>query len=143
MNRIFRQDKEPPEFFRMAKPNIQIPQYMEDCMNGAPHPMNIEFDDYVRTTIGKVHLDLEFQAHQHYGTQRSEQTNLTEEEEHAIQTFKDRPEAAWAMYNSFDGLYIKKDINHAEGRVFFTFAVYMKSSNKTFWMLKYAGDNRL
>ena len=130
---ITRQQNAPPEYFRMAKPSIQIPDFMDECMNGAPHPLNIEYDDYVRTKIGLGFLDL---VHHSHGLHSSEE-NLTEDEENYIQNYKNRPEVQWAMHNSFDGLYIQKAFDHANAQVLFSFAVYMKTQNRTFWLLKY------
>ncbi len=130
---------EPPEYYKMAKPNIQIPSFMDDCMNGASHPLQIEYDDYVRTRIGRGHMDLTYSPYDLH----SSESNLNREEEEFIQNFKDRPEVQWAMHNSFDGLYIQKAVNHADMQIFFNFAVYMKSQNKTFWLLKYRDQAHL
>lgn len=131
--KIYRQEQEPPEYFKIMKRNVQIPDYMTSCINGAAHPMKIEYEDYQIVGVGTMRLDLEGNK---FSSAHSEE-NLTELEEVAIQDFKDQPEIEWAMHNSFDGLYIRKIIDYHEFRVMFNFAVYMKSSNKTFWLLKY------
>ena len=135
--KIFKEQKDRPEFFRMAKPNIQIPNFMEDCMDGAPHPMQIEYDDYTRVYIGRINMDTHRHSINSFKVNAPAQHNLTEEEEEIIQNFKDRPEVQWAIHNSFDGLFIKKEYDYANLRTLFMFAVYMKNTNKTFWILKY------
>jgi len=137
--KIFKEPKEHPEFFRIAKPNIQIPDFMENCMNGAPHPMQIEFEDYTRVHVGRMKID----TPRHKINSFKGRYHLTEEEEELIQDFKDRPEVQWAIYNSFDGLFIKKEYDYANLRTLFMFAVYMKNTNKTFWLLKYRAQATL
>lgn len=136
---IRKMENEPPEYYKMAKPPIQIPDWMDDCMNGAPHPLNIEIDNYIRTSVGVGHMDLSYNP----SYPGSSLHNLSQEEEEFVQIFKDRPEVQWAMHNSFDGLYMKKTVDHADMKVFFSFAVYMKDTNKTYWLLKYRDQARL
>jgi len=130
---IHQQKNEPAEYFRMAKPNIQLPDFMSRCIDGADHPLNIEYDDYAMVKIGKAELDVNY-TNKMYDNDNT----LSQEEEELIQLFKERPEMQWAIHNSFDGIYIKKYKDLVNLRTIFQFGVYMKKSQKTFWLLKYS-----
>jgi len=56
-----------------------------------------------------------------------------------IKDIQCQPEVAWAVDNSFDGLYVLRSEDPSLTSTRFRFAVYMKEEHVTFWKLKYNG----
>lgn len=119
----------------MAIHNKQA-QYRFDCMMGAEHPLNIEREHYILTTVATRHMDTVATAQM---DRWSKHPTFNEAEIDFIMSVQQRPEIEWAIDNSFDGIYVQKEEDFARFATTFRFAVYMKEEQVTFWKLKYNG----
>ena len=124
-----------PDTKVMAIP-IRQAQYRFDCMLGADHPLNIEREHYILTTVATRHMDTVVQAE---ANSWSRLPRFNSEEMDFIMSVQKFPEVEWAIDNSFDGIYIYKEEDFARFSTMFKFAVYMKEEQATFWKLKYNG----
>ena len=133
------------ELFESPQPNIGVPvinrnqaNYRVDCMTGQPHPLSIERHHYVLETICTQSIKAGvFQDDERSLYKRSNRFSPLEMD--FITSIQRRPEVAWAIDNSFDGIYVRKYEDHARMATSFQFAVYMKEEHATFWRLKYSG----
>jgi len=131
----------PPKVIRITKSDPIFSDWRQEVANGAMHPIQMHIDEYIRLKIGEMRLDMSFnqlQAGEYvYGLDMAEDPDSPESQ--ALQDFLRRPEVAWAVDISFDGLYITKDFDHAEMRSLFAFFVFLKKEQVTFWKLKFSG----
>jgi len=131
----------PPDIIKVAKTSPIFPDWREDVTNGSPHPV-LTSDEYVRIDIGRMCVDSSFKTNHHgcyNGHDRSPLEQLEQHEEHALKNFLQNPEIAWAVDNSFDGVYVIKNNNVDNFSVDYIFSVYLKRELATFWRLKYSG----
>ena len=131
----------PPSIFKVTKNDPIFIDWREDVANGAPHPMQLRTDEYIRVKIGMMRIDTSFNQLRpsEFGINLMEELEGVDSE--ALKDFLQRPSVAWAVDLSFDGLYIKKDFNHAEMNAIYAFFVFLKREQATFWSLKYSGVN--
>ena len=139
-NEITRVKEMPPNIIRVAKTHEIFVDWREDVVNGAPHPV-LQAEDYVRINIGNMHVDTSFN-HMNgngHGYRSDPLTHLEEYEQEALKTFLKNPAVAWAVDNSFDGVYVIQDNYSSDFTIQFVFSVYLKREHATFWTLKYSG----
>ena len=111
-------------------------QYRFACMDGAPHPLAIEREQYTLVTIHTQSID----ASVHFAADGPHNTGrFSTPEIEFINSVQLRPEVEWAIDNSFDGVYVQKFNDHARYATSFQFAVYLKEEQATFWKLKFSG----
>jgi len=121
------------EIMRVQKPPKYTAQYRANCMQGSPHPLQIETEDYVKVEIARLSSppDSYMPGEIHSAIEAgSIDSNM-------IRSVTERPEVEWAIDQSFDGLYVFKQHDPAAFNQLYTFAVYLKSELATFWKLKY------
>ena len=130
----------PPNIIRVAKTHEIFVDWREDVVNGAPHPV-LRAEDYVRINIGNMHVDNSFNRMNGngHGYGPDPLTHLEEYEQEALKIFLKDPAVAWAVDNSFDGVYVIQNKYSDEFTIQFVFSVYLKREHATFWTLKYSG----
>jgi len=129
----------PPMIIKVAKTNPVFVDWRDEVANGAQHPLQIEELTYTRCTVGKMRIDTSFNRVNPNGYGLSPQEHLEEHEQTALRNFLEDPVIAWAVDNSFDGIYVTKDTDHASMKTIFEFIVYLKEEHVTFWRLKFSG----
>lgn len=115
----------------------QQPQYKFDCMEGREHPLRLEVDNYVLTTVHTTNINSQASASAPGELHRRYQFSVAELE--LISLVQSMPEVEWAIENSFDGIYVCKEDDYTRFESQYKFAVYLKSEQATFWRLKYHG----
>ena len=128
-------NKIPPQYMKVAKSPNFIPDYKQNVMGGMSHPLEIETQGYILQPVGKLYLQLE---HLHSSLYTSELNKPTPNEINAVDDYMYRPEINWVLENSFDGMYVQREVNHLDSVVMFLFSAYMTEEHCTFWTLKYA-----
>lgn len=109
--------------------------YREACVNGADHPLAGEDFIYELVEVGAARVDASIIR---TAAMNPPTGKYTEEEMVFIAKFTEAPEIDWAINNSFDGLYIKREPDHITYHMIYKFYVYMESSQATFWRLKFS-----
>jgi hypothetical protein len=125
--------------------NMKVPRqqqrqaaYKFECMeNPDAHPLDIRTDNYELITITSCAID---PMHDVNDRSYGNHYKFNQDEIEFIQSISRQPKVEWAIENSFDGLYIQKEFNHADFRTHYRFAVYLKEEQATFWKLKYHGS---
>jgi len=130
----------PPRYWKVLKQEPIFMDWRMDVANGAVHPLSVEEIEYTRITIGKMRLDGGYVGSDESKHNKDLLSSLEEHEAHALESFLKRPEVQWAVDNSLDGLYIKKEEDYANLLTLFSFSVFMKNKLVTFWRLKYSGQ---
>lgn len=123
-----------PKMLRME----EVHKYRERCLNGEPHPLNIEMQNYELVIIEEMSIDKLHMADYNMLTCRYEVSS--HDQAMLIQSVTQRPHVMWAIDNSFDGLYVARRHDHSYSGVKFLFGVYLKDELATFWRLKYMGN---
>ena len=111
-------------------------RYKFDCMAGIEHPLSIERERYVLTTVHTSSLDASLDR---LMPDQKRPGQFSEPEIEFINSIQRRPEVEWAVDNSFDGVYVQKYEDFSRFATSFKFAVYLKEEQATFWKLKFHG----
>jgi len=134
MNEITKLDKMPPNIIRIAKTHQMFNDWRTSVTNGSPHPVLRE-DEYIRINIGKLRMESSSMQPSSYNSSPIQE--LEKYEHYGLKTFLERIEVAWAVDNSFDGVYVVKEMDYNNFNTNFIFSVYLKQEQATFWTLKY------
>jgi len=131
---LIKDDMHMPHYRRERVPD-KIPQYKLDVMNGEDHPLQGKDFIYKLTHIDTLYQDAMGIAINGYPASR--EGTLTSDEVEFLRTACKQSQLDWAIENSFDGLYIKKQLDPASYRMVYALYVYMEEQQATFWRLKY------
>lgn len=105
--------------------------YRERCLlYDEEHPLRIERLKYELVILEKVQIDSTWDTCSSY-------TRWSESEVELLKTLTHKPHIAWAIDNSFDGLYIAKRDDPSVLATTFILGAYLKEELATFWRLKY------
>lgn len=117
-----------------------MPPWRVRTIETGEHPLRIESEEYHLTWVHDVKISLEMLSRKKYDgyVYGSGNTEFDEHEQEMIMTHaRDIPAIAWAVDNSFDGLYVKKKENYEAFVMVYRFGVYLKEHHATFWKLKF------
>jgi len=125
-----------PDFIAVpVKEHMKQARYRFACMEGEPHPLTIEQQCYRLITVWTDSIDSTVMAADHgYAHPKFSPGEIA-----FIKDIQCHPEVAWAIDNSYDGLYVLRSEDASLTSTRFRFAVYMKEEHVTFWKLKYNG----
>ena len=121
---------------RIPKPQIFQAEWRHKVANGDPHPLDIEKETYELVWVMRFYVG-SLMAH----SIRFSYTpgEWSEDEKEILYEHMKYPRVQWAIDNSFDGLYIKRQEEMAEARMIYDIGAYLKSEQATFWRLKFSG----
>jgi len=126
--------RELADIIHIRKPIIPQAKYKYECLDGKLHPLEIESHQYKLIQIAEhvvFAIDVNNEPFDSY-------ENLNIDEIFMIEAYSRRNRIEWAIANSFDGIYISKQVDIPKCQTRYTISVYMKEEHCSYWILKYA-----
>jgi len=124
-----------PDFIAVpVMEHMEQARYRFDCMR-LDDQLAIEQKCYRLITVWTDSIDSTAMANDHgYAHPKFSPSEIA-----FIKDIQCHPTVAWAIDNSFDGLYVLRSEDASLTSTRFRFSVYMKEEHVTFWKLKYNG----